>query len=170
MRVPIIRAASTTEGSRRFPAPWNPATSDPAAWDLFFVGTDLRPVALVRNGAPTLIRNPCVREYQQLLQRMDLGLSLTVSTHPSYAALELGAVGAVVVTNTFGRQQPSLDHYSRNILCRDLDVPSLVAGIGAGVALAADVDRRTANHQKSAFPTDWNVVFTPICDQIAGAV
>ena len=143
---------------------------DPATWDLFFVGTDLRPVALSGTVRPTLIRNPGVREYPQLLQRMDLGLSLTVSAHPSYAALELGAAGAVVVTNTFGRQKRSLDHYSRNILCRDLDVPSLVAGIGAGVALAADVDRRTANHQRSAFPTDWNVVFAPICDQIAGAV
>jgi hypothetical protein len=143
---------------------------DPATWDFFFVGTDLHPVALSGTVRPTLIRNPGVREYQQLLRRMDLGVSLMASAHPSYAALELGAAGAVVVTNTYGRHGRSLDHYSKNILCRDPDVPSLVAGIGAGVALAADVDRRTANHQSSAFPTDWNVVFAPICDQIAGAV
>jgi hypothetical protein len=143
---------------------------DPATWDFFFVGTDLVPAALSATVRPTLIRNPGVREYQRLLRRMDLGLSLMASAHPSYPALELGAAGAVVVTNTFGPHRGSLDHYSKNILCRDPDVPSLVAGIGAGVALAADVDRRTANHQSSAFATDWNVVFAPTCDQIAAAV
>ena len=100
---------------------------------------------------------------------MDLGLSLMASPHSSYPPLDLAAAGAAVVTNTFGPDKRSLDQYSTNIICCDPDVASLVAGIGQGVALANDVARRSANHRKSKFLTDWSAVFAPICDQLAGA-
>jgi hypothetical protein len=142
---------------------------DPAAWDFIFIGRDLDPVVLPGGVRPTLIENLGWHDYQQLLRRMDLGLSLMASPHSSYPPLDLAAAGAVVVTNTFGPKQ-SLDQYSANIICCDPSLPTLVAGIGRGVALAKDVERRAANHRHSRFLTDWSAVFAPICDQLAGAL
>jgi hypothetical protein len=142
---------------------------DPAHWDFFFIGRDLHPVALPGGVRPALIENLGWHEYQQLLRRMDLGLSLMASPHSSYPPLDLAAAGAVVVTNTFGAEKRSLDQYSANIICSDPGVSTLVAGIGEGVALSQDLGRRAANHGSSRFLTDWSAVFAPICDRLAGA-
>jgi hypothetical protein len=143
---------------------------DPAVWDFFFIGRDLEPVALPGGVRPTIIENLGWHEYQRLLRRMDLGLSLMASPHSSYPPLDLAAAGAAVVTNTFGPEKQSLDQYSTNIICSDPSVAGLVAGIGQGVALALDAERRAANHRSSKFRTDWSAVFAPICDQLAGAL
>ena len=143
---------------------------DPERWDLYFIGRDLEPVSLPGGVRPKLIENLGWHDYQQLLRRMDLGLSLMASPHSSYPPLDLAAAGAVVVTNTFGRYKRSLDQYSANIICADPDLASLVTGISQGVALAQDVARREANRRSSKFATDWNAVFAPICDQFAGAL
>ena len=142
---------------------------DSAEWEFFFIGRDLEPVALPGGVRPSLIENLGWHDYQRLLRRMDLGLSLMASPHSSYPPLDLAAAGSAVVTNTFGPYKRSLDQYSANIICADPDLPSLVAGIGRGVALARDVARREANHRNSRFQTDWNAVFAPICDAVAGA-
>jgi hypothetical protein len=143
---------------------------DPATWDFFFIGRDLEPVVLPGGVRPTLIENLGWHDYQRLLRRMDLGLSLMASPHSSYPPPDLAAAGAVVVTNTFGSDKQSLDQYSANIICSDPSLSTLVAGIGQGVTLANDADRRTANHRSSRFLTDWSAVFAPICDQLAGAL
>jgi hypothetical protein len=143
---------------------------DPATWEFFFIGRDLQPVALPGGVRPTLIENLGWHEYQQLLRRMDLGLSLMASPHSSYPPLDLAAAGAAVVTNTFEPYKHSLDQYSANIICCDPALPTLVAAIAQGAALAQDATRRSANHRESRFLTDWSAVFAPICDQIAGAL
>jgi hypothetical protein len=143
---------------------------NPTKWDFFFIGRDLQPVALPGGVRPTLIENLNWHDYQQLLRRMDLGLSLMASPHSSYPPLDLAAAGVVVVTNTFGSEKQSLDQYSANIICCDPSLPSLVAGIEDGAALVEDVDRRIANHRSSRFLTDWSAIFGPICDRLAGAM
>jgi len=144
-------------------------TLDPDAWEFFFIGKDLQPVTLPRGVHPELIENLGWREYQELLRRMDLGLSLMASPHPSYPPLDMAAAGAVVVTNTFGAHRRSLDRYSKNIIACDPDVSSLASGIARGAALAGDLDRRRANHQASTFATDWNQTLAPVCERLAAA-
>jgi hypothetical protein len=139
---------------------------DPAAWAFFFIGRDLQPVALPGGIQPTLIENLGWNDYQRLLRSMDLGLSLMASPHSSYPPLDLAAAGAVVVTNTFGPDKQSLAQYSANIICSDPALPSLIAGIGQGIALATDTERRTLNYKNSAFLTDWSAVFAPLCEQL----
>jgi hypothetical protein len=143
---------------------------DPTKWDFFFIGRDLEPVVLPGGVRPMLIENLGWHDYQQLLRRMDLGLSLMASPHSSYPPLDLAAAGAAVVTNTFGPHKQSLTQYSDNIICCDLALPNLIAGIGEGVALAEDLDRRGAQHRTSKFLTDWSAVFAPICDRLAVAL
>lgn len=142
---------------------------DPEQWEFFFIGRDLQPVSLPGGVRPALLENLGWHDYQELLRRMDLGLSLMASPHSSYPPLDLAAAGAAVVTNTFGAEKQSLDRYSANIICCDPSLPSLIAGLGQGAALASDVARRSANHRASRFLTDWSAVFSPICDQVAAA-
>ncbi len=144
-------------------------TLDPDAWEFFFIGKDLQPATLPRDVHPELIENLGWHQYHELLQRMDLGLSLMASPHPSYPPLDMAAAGAVVVTNTFGTHRRSLGRYSKNIIACDPDVASLTSGIARGAALAGDLRRRRANHRASTFATDWNQTLAPVCEQLASA-
>jgi hypothetical protein len=136
-------------------------------WEFFFIGRDLQPVALPGGVRPALIENLGWHDYHEVLRRMDLGFSLMASPHSSYPPLDMAAAGAAVVTNTFGRYRRTLDQYSSNIICADPGLPTLIAGLGQGAALASDVERRSANHRESTFLTDWGAVFAPICERLA---
>ena len=145
-------------------------TLDPAEWEFLFIGKDLQPVALPQGVRPQLVENLDWHDYHVLLRRMDLGLSLMASPHPSYPPLDLAAAGAVVVTNTFGAHRRSLDRYSKNIIACEPDTASLASGIARGAQLAGDLERRRANHRASTFATDWNETLAPVCEHLASAL
>jgi len=128
---------------------------DPNAWQFHFVGKDLDPELANLPFHPTLAQNLAWSDYTALVRRMDLGLSLMYTPHPSYPPLDLAASGSVVVTNRYGLKQ-DLSAYSNNIICADSDVASLVQAIGAGVALARDKERRAANYRNSTIGRDWS--------------
>jgi hypothetical protein len=127
---------------------------DPAEWQIHFVGKDLDPAWAKLPFRPTLEQNLAWSDYTALVRRMDLGLSLMYTPHPSYPPLDLAASGSVVVTNRHGLKQ-ELDHFSKNIICADSDVASLVGALRAGVMLARDKERRLANYRNSTFSRDW---------------
>lgn len=106
-------------------------------------------------------------EYAALIRSIDVGLSLMYTPHPSYPPLDLAASGAVVVTNRYG-SKISLDHYSKNILCVDPNVDSLVAAISEAVKLADDKPRRLANFDNAGISRDWEAAFGPVLDRLAG--
>jgi O-antigen biosynthesis protein len=95
----------------------------------------------------------------------NLGLSLMYTPHPSYPPLDLAACGGVIVTNRFGRKR-SLDQYSPNILCADLDVPSLVAALRNASCIAADRPLREANFASSGLQRDWSVSLAPALERL----
>jgi hypothetical protein len=128
---------------------------DPDTWQIHFVGKDLDPKLGELPFRPVLVQNMMWSQYSTLVRRMDLGLSLMYTPHPSYPPLDLAASGAVVVTNRYGLKQ-TLDHLSRNIICADSDVTSLVEGLRAGAGLASDAERRLANYRASTFSRDWS--------------
>ncbi len=127
---------------------------DPDAWQFHFVGKDLPPEMANLPFHPLLAQNLTWSEYTALVRRMDLGLSLMYTPHPSYPPLDLAASGAVVVTSRYGIKR-DLSHYSKNIICADTDVASLVRAIEAGVALARDKAQRSANYRNSTISRDW---------------
>jgi O-antigen biosynthesis protein len=134
---------------------------DPNQWNLFFVGKDLPNIKIFNSYIPTIVQNLSLEEYGKLAQKMDLGLCLMYSPHPSYPPLDLAACGAVVVTNQFGNKQ-NLDQYSSNIICRSLDVNSLTEGLADAVELALDYDKRIMNFQKNGLLKDWKVSFEDV--------
>lgn len=139
---------------------------DPERWRFFFAGHGAAPVSLPLRAEAVFPGPMAWSAYGSFLRSMELGLSLMYTPHPSYPPLDLAASGAVVVTNRFGPKQ-DLSRYSRNILCADLDVPSLVAAIRDGVALADDRRMREENFARNGLQRDWRVSMAPAVDRIA---
>jgi hypothetical protein len=139
---------------------------DPDDWDFYFAGHGAGPLRLP-GGAQAIFPGPMAwPEYAALAGRMDVGLCLMYTPHPSYPPLDLAASGSVVVTNRFGRKR-DLDRYSSNIICVDPDVPSLVQALRDAASLSADKDARTTNFARSGLQRDWEKSMLPALDRIA---
>ena len=93
---------------------------------------------------PHIVQNLPWLDYVKLVRRMDVGLCLMDTPHPSYPPLDLAASGAVVVTNQHG-SKTSLASYSNLIICDDSSIEGLKRGIAEAVARTADRDRRQAD-------------------------
>ena len=128
---------------------------DPNEWHLHIVGKDLANLTFPPGFAVSFLQNLEPDAYARMMRGIDLGLSLMYTPHPSYPPLDLAACGAVAVTNRHGRKT-SLDGYSKNILCSDLDVASLVDTLANGVILAKDSPRRLTNFREQQLCRDWN--------------
>ena len=139
---------------------------DPEDWEFHFAGHGAGPMSLPR-GARAVFPGPMTwAEYASMTGRMDVGLCLMDTPHPSYPPLDLAASGAVVVTNRFG-PKVELDRYSANILCADPDVPSLVVALRNATTLAADHHTRSANFARNGLQRDWVISMAPALDRIA---
>jgi GT2 family glycosyltransferase len=139
---------------------------DPEEWNFHFVGKDLPAVQLTSSCAAIVHQNLGWADYARLVRRMHLGLSLMYSPHPSYPPIDLAASGAVVVTNTYGVKQ-NLDLYSENILCRRLDVDSLVEGLDTALTLVKDDDTRQRNYRNNHLLRDWQASFASVVEHLA---
>jgi O-antigen biosynthesis protein len=140
---------------------------DPEEWEFYFVGKEIPDSYIGNSITPKVYQNISLSDYAALVRRMDLGLCLMYSSHPSYPPLDLAASGAVVVTNRFGKKQ-DLGAYSKNILCFDLDVDSLVQGIEEGVRLASNTKLRLKNYQSNNILRDWKFSFKDVLNQLEG--
>jgi hypothetical protein len=141
---------------------------NPDDWDVYFVGKDLPAnMVLARNVRPKIRQNLEWAEYVALARKIDVGLSLMLSPHPSYPPLDLAASGAVVVTNRYERKK-SLEQYSKNIFSVGTAVDELVRGIAAAVKLADDWPRRSANYASSHLMRDWSLSFDHVLSCLTG--
>jgi hypothetical protein len=133
---------------------------NPSEWDFYFAGREIPNLTL--NGiSPKRFENLAWADYGALVRKMDLGLCLMYTPHPSYPPLDMAASGAVAVTNRFGAKK-NLDQYSENILCRDVGVESLIQGIAEGVQLASDPETRLKHYQNNHISRDWNASFEDV--------
>jgi hypothetical protein len=135
-------------------------------WDFQFVGKDIPPLRLPYGVEPTCSENLPWPEYAALIRRVDVGLSLISSPHPSYPPLDLAASGAVAVTNRFGPKQ-SLEQYSANIICAEPSTEALTEAISRAVDLAADDEQRRRNYSSEGLSRDWLDSLAPALDELA---
>lgn len=140
---------------------------DLSRWDILLVGKDIPDVVFSGNYIPGKRENLKWADYVDLVGRMDLGLGLMYTPHPSYPPLDLAASGAVVVTNRFGNKQ-DLGNYSRNIICGDLERESMLAALEEGIRLAADTVRRSGNYRASALGPNWKDAFLEVVRRLCG--
>ncbi|MES2711843.1 MAG: hypothetical protein V4653_09700 [Pseudomonadota bacterium] len=140
----------------------------PDQWQFHFVGRDLPQLTLPGNVPVTIVEGLPWGRYVAMMRRMDLGLSLMLTPHPSYPPLDLVACGAVAVTNTFAAKQ-SLAAYSENLICADPSVDTLVEALRQGAALARDGETRAANHARQGLQRSWNGAFASTLDWLEAA-
>jgi O-antigen biosynthesis protein len=134
---------------------------DLARWNINFIGKDLEKIKFVDSFAPNIYQNLSWDEYAKMIRKMDLGLCLMYSPHTSYPPLDLAASGSVAITNKYANKQ-SLDNYSKNIICCDLDEKSLLDGIKNGMILSSDANERVSNYNNNGMMRDWNLSFNKI--------
>ncbi len=138
----------------------------PEQWKIYFVGKDIPRIKLNRGFEPQIYENLSWQSYAALVRKMDLGMCLMYTPHPSYPPLDLAASGAVVVTNRFGGKK-DLEQYSKNIICTEPSVEDLVHGLARGVQLAQDIQTRQANYRQNNILRDWRVSFAGPLDALA---
>ena len=139
---------------------------DPAEWNFHFVGSGIPSVQLSRGVTPIVSENLPWPAYAALVRRVDLGLTLMSTPHPSYPPLDLAACGAVAITNRYGVKQ-DLDSYSSNIICSDLGHDALVEGIAAGVRLAQDRKTRHSNYESQQLSRSWDSSLSAVLDELS---
>ena len=136
---------------------------DPQRWAFHFVGKGAHDLVLPGGVRPQVIRELAWTDYASLVRRMDLGLSLMSTPHPSYPPLDLASSGAVVVTNRYANKT-SLQGYSPNILCAEPSVAGLVAGLAQAATLVADRPLRGTNLGRNGMERDWMSALAPVLD------
>jgi Methyltransferase domain len=139
---------------------------DPVEWRFHFVGSGIPSIQLNRGVVPIVSENLPWPEYAALIRRVDVGLSLMSTPHPSYPPLDLAACGAVAITNRFGAKQ-DLDRYSSNIVCTDLRQDSIVEGIATAVMLAQDGDSRERNYATQQLSRSWDSSLREVLDELS---
>lgn len=139
---------------------------DPAEWDFHFAGKDLIDMELAEGVVPQLHQNMPWDEYVELVQKMDVGLSLMSTPHPSYPPMDLVMAGAMVVTNTYGNKT-RLDMYSPNIICAEPTVMALKQAVAKAVTLSV-VDRLDHEVTATKLSKDWPSAFEPILSSLFG--
>ncbi len=127
---------------------------------LTFVGRDLEPITLGGGAMPRIVSDLAWAEYRDLLSRVDVGLCLQDTPQTGYPLLDLIAAGAVAVTNRSGGRREAAN--PAGVVCVDADAPSLVAGIGARMALAADRSLRPARAAGSGVLRSWSDAIGPL--------
>lgn len=127
-------------------------------WDVIYIGNNTEDIEFSTGYKPTILDSMSWGDYIEFLRTIDLGLSLMYTPHPSYPPLDLAASGAVVVTNKY-RNKQSLECYSNNIICSDLDVESLLCALSDGVSLAKNSVVRKSNYESNNISKDWGASF-----------
>jgi hypothetical protein len=138
----------------------------PEEWNFYFAGRSLTDIKLPGDVQPILMQDMPWEEYAALVRKMDVGLCLMYTPHPSYPPLDLAASGAVVVTNSNGNKQ-SLSRYSDNLICVDPSLENLISGIENAVALASNEEQRFANYSRNGFLRDWNVALDSVIQRLS---
>jgi hypothetical protein len=140
---------------------------DLAAWDILLIGKDI-PRLRFDDGryTPKRLENLSWTEYAETIGRVDLGLSLMYTPHPSYPPFDLAASGAVVLTNCYGGKQ-RLDHYCANIVCREPALEPMLDGLAEGIRLAGSAER-TVNYAARTLNTDWKIALRGIVQEVVG--
>ena len=136
---------------------------DPEHWELVLVGKDIPNVVFSGDVVPLKLENLSWKDYMEMVDTIDLGLSLMSTPHPSYPPLDLANAGAVVVTNRYGLKT-DLSHYSANILCAEPKIDELMKVLRKGVELALSKEVRAKNHAKNNFLSSWQLALSKVIE------
>jgi hypothetical protein len=136
-------------------------TLDGDQWTIEGIGAGraFEPIPLGRGCRLSLLPRVSLAEYQTLLPRYDVGLSLMLTPHPSLVPLEMAAAGLVTVTNTYANKTAeALRALSSNLVPVDPTVEAITVGLREAMRLTADLEGRVAG-AAVRWSRDWRTSF-----------
>lgn len=122
-------------------------------WEIYFGGASTPKITFGNGWTPIHLQQMNWKEYAQFCSKIDLGLCLMNTPHPSYPPLDIAASGGVVLTNQYAYKS-SLP-YSKNIICSDLNPDQLLANMKNAIALAKDPLKRETQFKKNQISASW---------------
>ncbi|NKW80849.1 hypothetical protein HGG72_11635 [Ochrobactrum pecoris] len=134
-------------------------------WNINFVGQGIEPLSLPGDVSPKIWSNLSWSDYANFVSKMDLGLSLMDTPHPSYPPLDLAASGAIVVTNQHGIKN-SLEIWSKNIITAPADTLSLVDALRVGAERSKNLSERHANCMNDNIERNWEASLGMAIDRL----
>lgn len=135
-------------------------------WRVHFVGRGVPPIDFSDGSRPVLHDGLNWAEYRDLLGRMDLGLSLMASPHPSYPPMDLAASGSVVVTNRWPGKR-SFASVSDRVVDAEPTVEGIVEAIAKATVLVDAVAREPFEPADSPSFAPWSTNLSPVVDHLA---
>jgi len=123
-------------------------------WEIYFAGSNIPPLTFSNGKKPIMLGHMDWKEYSIFIKEIDLGLCLMYTPHPSYPPLDIASSGGVVLSNAYLNKR-SLE-YSKNIICMDLDMGSMLNGVEKSVNLVKDVARRKKNYNDNCIVRNWS--------------
>lgn len=139
---------------------------DRTRWQIHFVGRGVPSVDFSDGSRPVQHDALGWAEYHELLGRIDVGLSLMASPHPSYPPLDLAAGGSVVVTNRWPGKK-DLAEVSDRVITAEPTVDDLARAIGDAVALAESVAATPFEPADTPYFAPWAQNLEPVVDRLA---
>lgn len=139
---------------------------DPKEWELHLVGNDLEKIVFDGNLEARYHKPMPWNEYSAFLRKMDAGLSLMYTPHPSYPPIDLAAMGIPVLTNKFGVKH-DLQTYSKNIITVDLSMPEMLKGFRSLIDLAENPSICEANTKIDNIERNWTTALADVIEQLS---
>ncbi len=137
-------------------------------WDIILVGSGVPDFLFCDGSKPQLLGLLDWQNYSNLLQTIDLGISLMYTPHPSYPPLDIAASGGVVVTNKCWNKTDI--SWSKNIIMSELNIESLTKNIKKGIELASNTQKREINFKNSTIPHSWSKNISNAIDWMCGEI
>lgn len=135
-------------------------------WQLHFAGRGLPSIEFSDGTIPVIHDSLGWSEYRDLLGRIDLGVSLMASPHPSYPPLDLAASGSVVVTNEWPGKMSFAD-VSPRILTAAPTVAALTEAIAKGATLVESVAGEPFEPAPTPYFEPWKANLAGVVDHLA---
>lgn len=136
-------------------------------WQVHFAGRGLPSMEFSDGSIPVIHDSLGWSEYRDLLGRIDLGVSLMASPHPSYPPLDLAAGGSVVVTNEWPGKM-SFEDVSPRILSAAPTVAALTEAIAKAAALAESLGGEPFEPEPTPYFEPWVANLSGVVDHLAG--
>lgn len=142
---------------------------DKDEWNIYFAGDNVGEISFDEYLYPKFLGKLNWDEYVNFVQEVDLGICLMYAPCPSYPPLDVAVAGGVVLTNQY-KNKISLDHYSKNIICSELDIETLLSNLEIAIDLAKNKPQRQANVLQNKINKNWHDSFDPILNKVVEQV
>lgn len=138
---------------------------NPDEWEIVFVGKDLKNLDnsffTERKFSIEIYENLQFENYLNIIENIDIAISLMYTPHPSYPPLDVVACGNIVLTNTY-ENKINLDNYSKNIVCSEPNLNSLISGFESTLKLLENKENRLDNYKNNNILKNWKKSFKDV--------